>query len=185
MSNVYWGGTKVKMRKYICLILILSILIITLGISNSNQVQAANTYYQYVRTGIDQFPESYRARLNSLASKYPNWKFQAYYTGISWDDLIAKERDDSIHRNRVTVNAPASWRHCDFTDDGWMCASDAVVKYYLDPRNFLNDTQIFQFVETSYNEKTQTLPVIESSLKNTFLDFSLFYKTLEVFLIKT
>ncbi len=165
------------MKKIKYSIIILSIFIVAI-IGIASFANAASSYNQYVKTGIDQFPDSYKTKLQQLSSKYPNWKFQAYYTGISWDDLIQKERDDSVHRNRVTATAPMSWKHCDFVDDGWACASDSAVKYYLDPRNFLNDTQIFQFVETSYNEKAQTLSAIQNSVKGTFLDKTITCKDL-------
>ncbi len=132
----------------------------------------AAQYAQYVKSGISAFPEDYQQKLKVLAEKYPNWNFQAYYTGINWDELIEKERgDESIHRNRVHVSSDLSWKHCDFEDDnGYACASDAIVAYYLDPRNFLNEKNIFQFVESSYNEKQQTVEVIQKSVKGTFLD---------------
>ena len=157
-----------KIVKNIVFISIVCILII---LSFEQVSKAADTYYQYVKTGIDQFPASYQERLQQLASKYPNWKFQAYYTGISWDELIQNERDENVHRNRVTNNAPKSWKNsCGYVYDGWACASDAIVAYYLDPRNFLNETQIFQFVESSYNPDVQTLAAIQESVKGTFLD---------------
>ena len=162
----YMKDKNIKLMRNVLLFFI----IIIIGLGVIDKVQAAKSYYQYVKTGIDQFPGSYKERLQQLANQYPNWKFQAYYTGIQWDELIENERDESVHRNRVTNNAPVSWKHCDFVDDGWACASDAAVKYYLDPRNFLNETQIFQFVETSYNEKVQTLSAIQNSVKGTFLD---------------
>ena len=157
-----------KIVKNIVFISIVCILII---LSFGQVSKAADTYYQYVKTGIDQFPASYQERLQQLASKYPNWKFQAYYTGISWDELIQNERDENVHRNRVTNNAPKSWKNsCGYVYDGYACASDAIVAYYLDPRNFLNETQIFQFVESSYNADEQTLSAIQESVKGTFLD---------------
>ena len=152
-------------------IIFISIICILIILSFGQVSNAVDTYYQYVKTGIDQFPASYQERLQQLASKYPNWKFQAYYTGISWDELIQNERDESVHRNRVTNNAPKSWKNsCGYVYDGWACASDAIVAYYLDPRNFLNETQIFQFVESSYNADEQTLSAIQESVKGTFLD---------------
>ena len=152
-------------------ILYISVIFILITCCFYNISKAADTYYQYVKTGIDQFPASYQERLQQLATKYPNWKFQAYYTGISWDELIQNERDESVHRNRVTNNAPNSWKNnCGFVENGWACASDAIVAYYLDPRNFLNETQIFQFVESSYNAEVQTVSAIQQSVKGTFLD---------------
>ena len=157
-----------KFKKVI--LLAITILIIFIFLS-TNFVQAATTYKQSVKTGIDAFPASYQVKLRALANKYPNWVFQAYNTGISWNDLISKERDESVHRNRVPYNSPASWKNsCDFTENGWSCASDDIVKYYIDPRNFLTETQIFQFVETSYNPDIQTLAAIKKSVSGTFLD---------------
>ena len=164
---------KFKYILGICIILLIAILVI------SNIANAASSYYQYVKSGINQFPDSYKWRLQELANKYPNWNFQAYYTGISWDELIQNERDESVHRNRVTNNAPKSWKHeCGYVDNGWACASDAIVKYYIDPRNFLNETQIFQFVESSYNDKIQTVEAIKNSVKGTFLDSTITCKDL-------
>ena len=156
---------KMKIAKNIIFISIVCILVI---LSLGQVSKAADTYYQYVKTGINQFPSSYQERLKQLASKYPNWKFQAYYTGISWNELIQNERDESVHRNRVTNNAPKSWKNsCGYVYDGWACASDAIVAYYLDPRNFLNNVRIFQFEGLSYDEKTNSLTGIEKILYGT------------------
>ena len=158
------------MKKSKCVFKICIVLFVII-LGTFNVCNAATSYYQYVKSGINQFPDSYKWRLQELANKYPEWNFQAYYTGISWDELIKNERDESVHRNRVTNNAPNSWKHeCGYVDNGWACASDSIVKYYLDPRNFLNETQIFQFVESSYNDKIQTVEAIKKSVKGTFLD---------------
>jgi len=75
--------------------------------------------------------------LKKLAEKYPNWIFQAYNTGISWNDLITQEQSGNIHKNRVPVSSPSTWKNsCGFSENGWACASDEIVKYYIDPRKF-------------------------------------------------
>ena len=158
-----------KILKGIVFVLIICLILSIPYIANAAQ------YYQTVRSGIAAFPESYQTKLKELSAKYPNWKFQAYYTGIPWDELLEKERgDDSIRRNRVSANSELTWKHqcedpIEATED-YLCASDAIVAYYLDPRNFLNEQNIFQFVETSYNEQQQTASAIEQSVKGTFLD---------------
>jgi len=167
---------KKSIMKIIAYILIINILILIL--SEKYKAEASNNYFQYVKSGIEQFPSDYRERLQVLAKKYPNWNFQAYYTGIPWNELIQKERDETIYRNRIDAKLSDAWKHCDFVDDGWACASDDAVKYYLDPRNFLTETQIFQFVETSYNPKVQTLKAIQNSVKGTFLDNKIICKDL-------
>ena len=141
------------------------------------QIVSAAQYTQYIKSGISAFPADYQEKLKALSQKYPNWNFQAYYTGIDWNELIEKERGNedindpnTIHRNRVNANSDLSWKHCDFEANGYACASDAIVAYYLDPRNFLNEQNIFQFVESSYNEKQQTVETIQKTVEGTFLD---------------
>lgn len=167
---------KNSIMKIIACILIISILILIL--SETYKIEASNSYFQYIKSGIEQFPSDYREKLQVLAQRYPNWNFQAYYTGIPWNELVQKERNETVYRNRIDAKLSEAWKHCDFVDDGWACASDDAVKYYLDPRNFLTETQIFQFVETSYNPKVQTLKVIQNSVKDTFLDNKIVCKDL-------
>ena len=157
------------MKRKIAVTIVLIIVIIT-ALSLQYMVDAVQ-YVQYIRSGISAFPADYQAKLNEIAKVHPNWKFQAYYTGISWNTLIEKERDESVHRNRVINTSQSSWKHdCNFEENGYACASDEIVAYYLDPRNFLNEKNIFQFVESSYNSSTQTLEEIQKSVKGTYLD---------------
>ncbi len=157
------------MKRKIAVTIVLVIVIIT-ALSLQYMVDAVQ-YVQYIRSGISAFPADYQAKLNEIAKAHPNWKFQVYYTGISWNTLIEKERDESVHRNRVINTSPSSWKHeCNFVENGYACASDEIVAYYLDPRNFLNEKNIFQFVESSYNSSTQTLEEIQKSVKGTYLD---------------
>ena len=152
-------------------IILMSIIFFIIYFLGKNNFAQAATYVQSVQTGISAFPASYQTRLKELAAAHPTWIFQAYNTGVSWDELIAMERNENVHKNRVPYNSPESWKNsCGFTEGGWSCASDAIVKYYLNPRNFLNETQIFQFIETSYNADIQTVDVIKKSVSGTFLD---------------
>lgn len=161
-------------------IIIVLIIVISTALSIQYIVDAVQ-YVQYIRSGINAFPTDYQVKLNEIAKEHPNWNFQAYYTGISWDTLIEKERDESIHRNRVIATSDLSWKNnCNFEENGYACASDEIVAYYLDPRNFLNEKNIFQFVESSYNSDTQTLEVIQKSVKGTFLVLQLHVKITKI-----
>ena len=157
---------KNRLKKLIAIISITSILSI---MAIPKQVLAA-TYTQTVKTGIDSFPVEYREILENLQNSYPNATFQAYYTGISWDDLIKNET--SVHtRNMVINSADSSWKcDCGVSKSGYTCASEEIIEYFIDPRNFLNEVNIFQFLEISYNENVHTLEGIENAVQNTFLD---------------
>lgn len=51
----------------------------------------------------------------------------------------------------------------------WFQAHGQVIRYYLDPRNFMNDRGIFQFERIKFNESAG-IEGIESILKNTFME---------------
>lgn len=161
-------------------LIILSIVaILCLFVIPTNKVYAATTYTQTLKSGIENFPEEYKIALNQIKMLHPNWTFEAYYTGISWDTVVLNET--ATHgRNRVVKSADTSWKcSCNNIASGYACASKGIVKYYLDSRNFLNEVNIFQFLEISYNEKIHTIDGIKSAVKGTFLDNTVTYKVFE------
>lgn len=156
-------SSKKVVMLIICLIMILNIISVPI------KTYAASKYTQTVKSGVENFPKEYQEYLNKLKENHPNWSFDAYYTGISWNELLANETDHG--HNRVIKTADESWRcSCGNVASGYACASSGITAYYLDPRNFLDDVSIFQFLEISYNQKVHKLEGIEKSVKNTFLD---------------
>lgn len=160
-------------------ILLIIILLAISVVTPWNAVNAASNYTQTLKTGIESFPESYKAALQQLKQLHPHWNFEAYYTGIKWDSVILNET--ATHgRNRVIKSSDASWKcACENIASGYACASSGIVKYYLDPRNFLNEVNIFQFLEISYNPNIHTVEGIKSVIKNTFMDKEVTYTVLE------
>jgi rhamnose utilization protein RhaD (predicted bifunctional aldolase and dehydrogenase) len=41
---------------------------------------------QQIKTGIENFPKTYQTYLKELKELHPNWNFDAYYTGIEWNE---------------------------------------------------------------------------------------------------
>lgn len=157
-----------KITSFHILFILICISLLTVVFPNYSQ---AYTYYnQSVKSGVENFPVVYQDILNNLKALHPNWNFEAYYTGISWDELIAGET--AVHtRNTVHNSSDASWKcNCGTVVSGYACASPDIIKYYIDPRNFLNEIDVFQFLEISFNENVHTLDGINSTVKNTFLD---------------
>ena len=122
--------------------------------------------------GIDAFPESYRVVLNKLVDKtgHTNWRFKPFYTNIEWSELINKE--STCLKNTIYKSNPTSWRcSCGQQGDtGYYCASREIISYYLDPRNFLTETSIFQFLELTCDENTNTIANIDIMVKGGFLE---------------
>ena len=161
------------------LIVLTIVAILCLFVIPTNKVYAATTYTQTLKPGIANFPEEYKNVLEQIQKLHPNWTFEAYYTGLSWDTLILNETA-SHGRNRVIKSADASWRcSCGNIASGYACASKGIIQYYLDPRNFLNEVNIFQFLEISYNEKIHNIDGVKSAVKGTFLDNTITYTVIE------
>lgn len=159
-------------------ILLIIVAILSIFIIPINSAYAATTYTQTLKSGISNFPKEYQDALNQIKKLHPNWNFEAYYTGISWDTLILNE---TIHkRNRVINSADLSWKcSCGDVASGYACASEGIIKYYLDPRNFLNEVNVFQFLEISYNSKIHNVEGIKNAVKGTFLDKEITYTITE------
>lgn len=131
---------------------------------------------------IGELPESYKNQLRALHEKYPNWKFVPVNTKLSWNDVV--EAECAIGKNLTSISSIASWKSTDpraynqakgvwygFDGGSWASASPAVIKYYLDPRNFLDDSGIFQF-ETLEFEDYQNDTGCANILANSFMNGS-------------
>ena len=141
----------------------------------------ANAYKDYL-TFLG-FPESYQSQLIALHRQYPNWVFVANQTGESWATASSKEsnhEDDYPGISLIHPESKSSWKksggiYYDYEtstyekfDGTWNAASDELVAYFLDPRNFLNSTDIFQFLDQSY-DPYQTVDAVQRIVAGTFM----------------
>ena len=126
------------------------------------------------------FPESYYTGLYQVYQEHPNWNFKAVKTGLDWDTVVEKESkigvslvENSLSDVLKSVEKGAynlsTGKYISHDSGNWVQASEETVAYYLDPRNFLNSTDIFQFVSNKYDGATQTLAAVEQIAAGTFL----------------
>ena len=166
-------------KKLLSILLIFSILTVTFSVffvkNESKAVSMSSSYTQYVKSGISAFPKSYQSYLKKLEELHPNWVFKAYYTGIDWDELTSSSAENKCKKNTIyfkngsTIMDPKALCVCGQEgDSNYYCASSSTVNYYLDPRNFLSEAQVFQFLDLSYDEHI-TKEVIKNAAKNSFL----------------
>lgn len=128
------------------------------------------------------FPESYKPYLRKLHEQHPKWIFTAQKLGVDWNTALKEEC--VVGRNLVHSSALASWKSMekgayDFNggywyglDGSWVAASKEIIMYYMDPRNFLNDTYIFMFENQSYDPSYQTESGVKTILADTFMSES-------------
>ena len=114
---------------------------------------------------IAQFPESYRAALQTIKNSHPNWTFVKMNTGLDWNTVISNEMGE---RSLVPSSSPDLWKNGSYSS-GWAYATEGILKYYMDPRNFLNESSIFQFEQLTYNASYHTQSAVQSVLANTFM----------------
>ena len=157
---------------------------ITIKEETSNDTSVIDQSFEVLLTN---FPESYKASLRTLHNDYPNWKFVAVNTNLDWATVIANE--SVVGRNVIQSNyprgtstlAPFSYLSTeagayDWSTDkyvvkdgsNWYSANSQVISYYMDPRNFLNSTDIFQFEGWVYDD-SQNATSVQNILKNTFM----------------
>lgn len=126
------------------------------------------------------FPASYKEGLRELHAKYPNWVFVADHVGYKWSEVL--ENESAIGMSLISKTAISSYKSTDtkaynwetgtwynFDGSAWAAASEELVAYSLDPRNFLNESGIFMFECLSYNEDIHTLADLRKMLVGTFM----------------
>lgn len=125
------------------------------------------------------FPDSYLSSLNALHAKYPKWQFEAVNTGLEWSTVIEKEsrngwnlvQKSSDDAKKSTASGAYDWYTNTWTiydGSSWVGAHPDYIAYCMDPRNFLDETYIFQFECLSYSS-SQTRDGVVSILDGTFM----------------
>ena len=131
---------------------------------------------------ISQFPESYKSQLRALHSKHPSWVFFADKISMSFDEAVNAEYSVPF-RKGVNMNSDGiSWRSMNegcydwgnnrwitFDNNNWTGAAREVIAYYMDPRNFLNSSDIYMFLQQSYDRNVQNADGLRQIVNGTFL----------------
>ena len=149
-----------KRIKKIVAILLLTVFTVT---SYSFYIQSAAASADSFERSISDFPDSYKTKLRRLHETYPKWKFVAFETGINWNDAVNQEQ--AYDRNLFPLGCSDIYKSKEIgdynydsnsyiqKDGGFVTANKAAVAYYMDPRNFLDETSIFQFESLEYNDE--------------------------------
>ena len=166
-----------KIKKLLAVLMSLLMTISLFSVLASTTAFAADTEFeQYMEK--QGFPDNYKPYLRNLHQKYPNWKFEAFQTGLTWDEAVSGER--SYHDKQLIEKSAKDSFKCKCSKcykngnyviqegSSWVSASKEAVEYYLNPLNFLNDKYIYQFESTKYSS-SHTISGIESILKNTWM----------------
>lgn len=144
------------------------------------------------------FPDSYKPYLRRLHMDHPKWTFVAVDTGLTWNEALKGEYNTSNYnvKNVVWTSSYSPnynwrsvsvkynilkniWTPCDGSN--WFAASNAVVKFYMDPRTYLNEWHIFAFESLSYKSGLHKQAGVETILKNTFMHKAKAFKSSKLY----
>ncbi|NLL76494.1 MAG: hypothetical protein GX235_04515 [Clostridiales bacterium] len=115
---------------------------------------------------IEQFPDSYKVALTVLKQAHPNWTFVKMNTNLDWNYVVSEEMKDG--RSLIESSFPVYMQDGKYSEN-WSYASKGILEHYLDPRNGLNESGIFQHELLTYNESYHTQAAVQSFLNNTFM----------------
>lgn len=141
-------------------------------------IETDEEYEDYlVRIG---FPKSYVHSLAVLHEQYPNWVFEPLQTGLTWADVI--EAESAAGRNLIYKTADDAKKSTASTEydwntnkwvirdsSGWVTAHPDYIAYCMDPRNFLDASNIFMFESLSYSD-SHNIEGVLAVIKNTFME---------------
>ena len=134
------------------------------------------------------FPDSYIPGLIKLHNTHPNWQFKIFKANIDFSKMVSIEYDGHSKGWSLLEDTGSyydgykstdSWSYNYLTNTFsnkfvgggtyWYAANKDTIAYYLDPRNFLNEKQVFMFETLSYNQNYHTTEGIEKMLSSTFM----------------
>ncbi len=138
-------------------------------------------FNQSFENQIAGFPESYKPYLRELHAQYPNWRFYPDNVNNSFDGAVSQQLVEMRKQVQIGYH-PISWRSMGKgayewdenkwidQNGGWTGASREIIRYYMDPRNFLNSSEIYMFLMQNYGDVTYTAADVKSIVVGTFLD---------------
>ena len=129
------------------------------------------------------FPLDYAKSLAILKTMHPTWEFSPYVVNATFDEAVTGETkypnfnliDGSNTSLRSTEDGAYSDGKWISFGSGWYAPSKQTVKFYLDPRNFLNEERVFMFEELSFKESFHTEELVQSMLNGSFMEGDAFY----------
>lgn len=160
------------MRKKVKIVLVMLIITLLMQCFSFNTLIYAVTQItsdDLEKIDTQKYPQI-KEMIQQLQKEHTNWKFKIFYTGLDWNEVIANEYVGHGTSPRNLVPTSSSYEGewicsvCGETtyDSGrWHCASQKALQYMMDPRNSLNSSDIFQFLELTYTDyKIETIQAL-------------------------
>ena len=135
-------------------------------------------FYMYktnisVNINTEKYPGVAEA-LDTIAAAHPNWQFEILYTNVDFYTAVKGEYEYANKKGNLvyTPTYNGNWIASNpYVSGVWASASYNGIAYFMDTRNFLNDIDIFQFVDLgNYSSSGASLSSIQYQVNGTFLE---------------
>ena len=176
--------SKKASKQILCIFILFVLILIMFALIPPTNIKSFGATYTYSNS-LNDLPENfnsvypgYKNLLESLLQNNPNWSFKMYETGLDWETAINSEYQGhgSSPKNLVPSNYSAAWicpicgtRGYD-TTGRWYCASRAAIEHTMDPRNTINESGIFQFLQLSNDSNITKEQVSNMASKVSYLN---------------
>lgn len=102
------------------------------------------------------FPDTYIPYLTHLHNKYPNWVFEPVTVKGNAKFLTVVDGQEGKNLMQTTND---SYRTSSKPAEGssWYKVNSSVIAFYLDPRNWLTENEIFMFEDLKYDSNLESL----------------------------
>ena len=184
LTGRYKTETLRKITAAVAAILLVAILT---GIIAAVEIMYAEDVHAAGYITKNGFPKSYKTRLKKLHKLHPNWKFTPVKTKIKWSKAVSKMTKDpglntlwyayndsykSVRKGRYNYLTDH------YTGGSFPAASTKAVKYFMDPRNFLDERHVFMFEDRKYHSYQKESMVKKLlSMNPTLMKYSSYYVT--------
>lgn len=161
------SNKKVLIKKLVTILILFTMFSYIFNINNQSQALTIRPREE-ITEKLNKYP-GVTELINKLKEAHPEWNFRILYTGLDWNQVIKNEATHG--RNLVSKTRTSAWI-CPICGDkaydngSWRCASEAAISYFMDPRNSLNETYVFQFEALSYNKDIQTIDGVNQIIKD-------------------
>ncbi len=118
---------------------------------------------------IEQFPASYQSSLQSLKNAHSKWTFVPMKVSSTFESNVKKQSGWSGGQpySMVSASAKAEFKDKDM-GNGWYSATEAAVRYYMDPKNWLDEKSVFMFEQESFNSSYHSVDALQKFLNGTY-----------------
>lgn len=168
----------------IILVTIVSYLLISFNPITSNKVFAVRGAPGNLTRDIDGLDDNlypgYKQLIKNLQASHHNYTFLLYYTGLDWGEVLVTEyqghNGTPLNLFQIGAKYNGKWL-CPicgnrvFDNGSWCCASLDALAYMIDPRNSINESDVFQFkdlegADVSYDDIARAVSGYGAYLNN-------------------